>query len=279
MNDYKRFLMGCYWAVVKVRQNTDDLYNFCKLMESVGLKEDIEYFEKVSCDNRTKEEKSKFPYNREEDFCEDYFFHLAEINGIKSNEVCIEYQIDKGFTFGREQDYIDSEEDIKVLCVKDLIVATGKENEFRTDYKPTSFLNEMKNEEDDELATRLTDFCEWYGWELVKYPDKTYNLRDTEFTEDVFVGYFGKNETDTGTLRDCIKRVFERMVDYGTDEEEYETFEDVEKNAKAFIELGMKYNLMEDSYVKHILDWKESERSWRESERVFRESERKFFNK
>ena len=39
-----------------------------------------ENFERNCCDMRSREEKSKKPYCREEDFCEDYFFHLAEIN-------------------------------------------------------------------------------------------------------------------------------------------------------------------------------------------------------
>ena len=266
MNDYKKFLMGCSYAVVKVKRYTDDLYNFVKLMESVGLKEDIEYFEKAVCDSRTREEKSKVPYCREMDFCEDYFFHIAEINGIKSNEVCIEYQIGNGFNFGKEEDYIDfskkDDTDIKILNIKDLIVATGKESEFCIDYTSTSFLDELKDEKDYKLAVNLTDFCEWYGWELVKYPNGRYNIRDTEFTEDVFVGYFGNNDTETGTLKESIQRVFERMVDYGTSEEEYETVEDVEKTINTYIELGQKYGLIDTGYIEYLRNWEKEEKEF-----------------
>src|SRR5699024_1446796 len=120
--------------------------------------------------------------------------------------------------------------------------ATGYESEFCLNYKETSFLQEL-GEEDNKLATYLKDFCEWYEWGLVKYPNGRYNILDLEFDNDEFVGYFGDEDIDTGTLRDCIERVFYRMVDYYTDEEDYERVEDMEKDINDFIELGKKYNL------------------------------------
>lgn len=260
MNDYEKFLYGCYCAVVKIKRFTNDLYNFIVLMEKVGLKEYAEDFERNCCDMRSREEKSKKPYCREEDFCEDYFFHLAEINGVKGNVVCIEFQWGKGFTFGSLEDY--QAEEVKILSVEDLINATGYESEFGSNYKMTSFLEELKEDKDNKLATYLTDFCEWYQWGLVKYPNGRYNILDLEFDNDEFVGYFGNENTDTGTLKDCIERVFYRMVDYYTDEEDYERVEDMEKDINDFIELGKKYNLFDDNDIKRLKEWLEEEKEY-----------------
>ena len=259
MNDYEKFLNGCYYAVVKIRRFTDDLYNFVVLMDKLGLNEYIKSFEVSCCDMRSREEKSKKPYCREEDFCEDYFFHLAEINGVKGNNVYIEFQWGKGFTFGSLEDY--KAEEVKILSVEDLIKATNLENEFGMNYIETSFINEL-GEEDNKLAIYLTDFCEWYEWGLVKYPNGRYNILDLEFDTDKFVGYFGDKDTDTGTLRDCIERVFYRMVDYYTDEEDYEKVEDMEKDINDFIELGKKYDLFDDDDIKRLNKWLEEEKEY-----------------
>ena len=135
------------------------------------------------------------------------------------------------------------------------------ESEFGLNYKETSFLQEL-GEEDNKLATYLTDFCEWYQWGLVKYPNGRYNILDLEFDNDEFVGYFGNENTDTGTLKDCIERVFYRMVDYYTDEEDYERVEDMEKDINDFIELGKKYNLFDDNDIKRLKEWLEEEKEY-----------------
>ena len=254
MNDYEKFLYGCYYAVVKIKRFTNDLYNFIVLMEKVGLKEYAENFERNCCDIRSREEKSKKPYCREEDFCEDYFFHLAEINGIKGNVVCIEFQWGKGFTFGSLEDY--QAEEVKILSVEDLINATGYESEFGKDYVETSFIEEL-GKEDEDFAIFLTDFCEWYEWQLVKYPNLRYNILDLQTNE--LVGYFGDENTTTGSLKDCIERVFYRRVDYFTDEEEHEEIKYVEKVMKEIIGYAKKYNLYDETYINYLLKWKEEE--------------------
>ena len=196
----------------------------------------------------------------EESFCDTMFWHLVDINEGKQNEICLEYQYSKGFTFGKKQDYINYDETIKILSVDELIFACGKEDEFNLGYIETSFMEELKN--DKELATELTDFCEWYEWELVKYSNGLYNILDLQ-TEEL-VGYFGNEENENGSLRDCIERVFYRMVDYFTDEEEHEDLKYVEKDINTFIKLGKQYNLYNDKNIKYLQDWFEEEKKYLE---------------
>lgn len=254
MNDYEKFLYGCYYAVVKIKRFTNDLYNFIVLMEKVGLKEYAENFERNCCDIRSREEKSKKPYCREEDFCEDYFFHLAEINGVKGNVVCIEFQWGKGFTFGSLEDY--QAEEVKILSVEDLINATGYESEFGKDYVETSFINEME-EKDKNFAEILDDFCSWYDWRLIKYSNFQYNILDIQ--TDEFAGHFGDEDNINGNLRDCIERVFYKSVDYFIDEEEHEDINYIEKTINEFIFYAKKYNLYDENYINYLLKWKEEE--------------------
>lgn len=234
MNDYKLFLMGCYYAVVKIRPFTDDLYNFCKLMEYVGLKKDIECFERSACDNRTREEKAEKEYIREEDFCEDYFFHLAEINGVKRNEVCIEFQFDKGFTFGKQEDYVNGDE-VKILSVKDLIVASGYTSEFMLDGKDILLKDiDIKYEELDE-------FCEFYEWSVQKFGN-LYNILDTQTEEFKF--------DKSVKLDEVIDRIYFRMFDYWTDEEDIDglieegSIDYVNKKFEDYIKLGLELKLL-----------------------------------
>lgn len=238
MNDYKLFLMGCYYAVVKIRPFTDDLYNFCKLMEYVGLKKDIECFEKNCCDDRPKEEKAEKEYIREEDFCEDYFFHLAEINGVKRNEVCIEFQFDKGFTFGKKEDYINGDE-VKILSVKDLIVASGYTSEFMLDGK------DILLKDIDRRYEELDEFCEFYEWSVQKFSN-LYNILDTQTEEFKF--------DKSVKLDEIIDRIYFRMLDYFFDEEitdnldfndeEYLRYAKVKE--ESYLKLGKELGLLEE---------------------------------
>lgn len=255
MTDYEKFLSGCYYAVVNIQKRTNDLYNFLVLMEHLGFKDYVNSFEKNCCDIRSKEEKEKYEYCREEDFCEDRLIHLAQIN--KVNNICIEFQWGKGFTFGDLSDYIGGE--TKILSVNDLIKAVGKEELFNMNYEETDFLKEL---EDKDFAMELLDFCEWYEWELVKFANNRYNILDLQTNE--FVGYFGNSQNDNGTLRDCIERVFYRMVDYFTDEEEHEELFYVEKRIKKFIEFGKEYNLYDEKNIEYLQKWFEENKKYLE---------------
>ena len=278
MNDMELFLN--YGAVVKIRKYyRDDLYKFCKLIIKLGfLNEYIKYFlvnmeivEAFNKDNSKMTRGQLIDYVKkmsnvellnllEESFCDTMFWHLVDINEGKQSEICLEYQYSKGFTFGKKQDYINYDETIKILSVDELIFACGKEDEFNLSYIETSFLEELKD--DKELAVELTDFCEWYEWELVKYSNGLYNILDLQ-TEEL-VGYFGNEENENGSLRDCIERVFYRMVDYFTDEEEHEDLEYVEKDINTFIKLGKQYNLYNDKNIKYLQDWFEEEKKYLE---------------
>ena len=92
MNDMEKFLN--FGAVVKVRRFSDDeLYNFIKLMKSMGfLNEYIDSFEKNCC------------YDKEfQEFSNSAFWDLVEMNRKNSLSTCIEFQWGKGFTFGDEK--------------------------------------------------------------------------------------------------------------------------------------------------------------------------------
>jgi len=255
MTDYEMFLCGCYYAVVKIKKYTDDLYNFLVLMENLGFQDYVKSFERNCCDVRSREEKAKREYIREEDFCDDYFYHLAKINDI-SGMIYIEFQWGKGFTFGSFEDYYNKNE-VKMLSVEDLIKATNKEELFNMDYEETNFFKEL-DEKDKELALVLLDFCEWYEWQLVKYPKDLYNILDIQTEE--FVGYFGNTPEEKGTLRQCIERVFHRMIDFYTDEEEHEDIEYVEKKVNEYIKIGKEYNLLSEQEIKWIIEWLEREK-------------------
>ena len=272
MNDMELFLN--FGAVVKVRKYyRNDLYNFCKLMIKVGfLKEYITYFlasEEIV--EIFEEDNSKMTKNElldtikgmsdeqlldllGESYTDTMFWHLIDINEGRQNEICLEYQYSKGFTFGKEKDYKNYDETIKILSVDELIFACNKENEFGLGYVETSFMKELKDEKDKELATELTDFCEWYEWELVKYSNGLYNILDLQ-TEEL-------DEEQGVDLREVIERVFYRMVDYFTDEEEHDDLNYVEKNINTFIKLGKQYNLYSDDSIKYLQDWFEEEKEF-----------------
>ena len=84
MNDMEKFLN--FGAVVKVRRFSDDeLYNFIKLMKSMGfLSEYIDSFEKNCC------------YDKEfQEFSNSAFWDLVEMNRKNSLSTCIEFQWEK----------------------------------------------------------------------------------------------------------------------------------------------------------------------------------------
>ena len=274
MNDMELFLN--YGAVVEIRRNyRDDLYKFCKLMISLGfIKEYIDYFmvsgktiEDIENDKQNLGkskamlmEKLKTMTIEEvisllnSAYTDDTFWHLVDINEGKQNKICIEFQWGKGFTFGKKEEYLAYDKEMKILNIDELIIACNKEDEFGLGYVETSFMKELKDEKDKELATELTDFCEWYEWELVKYSNGLYNILDLQ-TEEL-------DEEQGVDLRKVIERVFYRMVDYFTDEEEHEDLEYVEKDINIFIKLGKQYNLYSDDNIKYLQDWFEEEKEF-----------------
>ena len=274
MNDMELFLN--FGAVVEIRRNyRDDLYKFCKLMISLGfIKEYIDYFmvsgktiEDIENDKQNLGkskamlmEKLKTMTIEEvisllnSAYTDDTFWHLIDINEGKQNKICIEFQWGKGFTFGKKEEYLAYDKEMKILNIDELIFACNKEDEFGLGYVETSFMKELKDEKDKELATELTDFCEWYEWELVKYSNGLYNILDLQ-TEEL-------DEEQGVDLREVIERVFYRMVDYFTDEEEHDDLNYVEKNINTFIKLGKQYNLYSDDSIKYLQDWFEEEKEF-----------------
>ena len=179
----------------------------------------------------------------------------------KIDRIFIEYQIGKGFTFDKKENYLKYDETIKILSVEELIKACNQEDKFNLNYVETSFKKEMDYENNKELIDELDWFClDFYDWELVKYSNGLYNILDTQ-TEEL-VGYFGNEENENGTLRDCIERVFYRMVDYYKDEEEHEDIEYVEDRINTFIKLGKEYNLYNDNEIQWLKDWLKEEREF-----------------
>jgi hypothetical protein len=279
MNDFELFMN--FGAVVEIRRSyRDDLYKFCKLINSLGfLKEHIDCFisncgivesydssmnsdlEKRTklFDRLKKMTKEEIEQLLETEYTDDYFWHLVDINEGRLNRICIEFQVGKGFTWGRKEDYLSYDKEMKVLSVDELISSCNKEDDFNLNYEETSFLKELGGR-NEKLANELDDFCDWYEWTLVKYPNNLYNILSRDIGE--FVGYFDNNEN--GTLRDCMERVFFRMVDYFTDEEEHEDIDYVEKSIMLYIELGRQYKMFgdEERQVKDLLEWLEDEKNY-----------------
>ena len=274
MNDFELFLN--FGAVVEIRRNyKDDLYNFVKLISNLGfMNNEITYF--INTMGLLKElkngnwEKIKIANNLaladklqllDEWFTDENFWHIIDINNGKLDRICIEYQIGKGFTFDKKENYLKYDETIKILSVEELIKACNQEDKFNLNYVETSFKKEMDYENNKELIDELDWFClDFYDWELVKYSNGLYNILDTQ-TEEL-VGYFGNEENENGTLRDCIERVFYRMVDYYKDEEEHEDIEYVENRINTFIKLGKEYNLYNDNEIQWLKDWLKEEREF-----------------
>lgn len=259
MNDFELFLN--FGAVVKIRRfYEDDLYKFVKLMlNNKFMNEYITYFinackildDKKVANNLSIQGKLEL---LEENYTNDYFWHLVDINEGKLNSVCIEYQVGKGFTFGKEKDYTDYDNSIKVLSIDELIMASGMTDEFNLDYTETTFEEELEKI-DKELADELDSFCEFYEWLIVKYPNGLYNILDTQ--TDEFVGNLdGIN--GNGTLREVIVRVFDRMVSYFEYEDDIDglieegSIDYIEENINKYIKLGKQYNLCSEDEIKHF---------------------------
>lgn len=272
MNDFKLFLN--FGAVVKIKRfYRDDLYKLCKLFLKLGfMKEDIIYFlategivEKYDKNNLKMNKvqlldtlktmnKEQILSLLEESYCDTTFWHYVDINEGRVNEICLEYSMEKGFTLGTEKEYKDYDETIKVLNVDDLVVACDMEEEFNIGYIQTTFKDEME-EKHKELIEELDYFCEWYEWSLVKYSNGLYNILDTQ--TDELVGYFSNRNGENGTLRECIERVYGRMVDYFTDEQEHEDLDYVERTMSTYIKLGKQYKLLSENQIKYKEEWLE----------------------
>lgn len=275
MNDFELFLN--FGAVVEIRRNyRDDLYKFCQLMVKLGfMKENIMYF-MVNCgiieeykNGKLLERKDLINYlnNKTEKelleildygFTDDKFWHLVDINNGRQSRICVEYQFGKGFTWDLKQNYTNYDETMKVLSVDDLIFVCNKQEEFNLGFEDTTFIKELEDKNKD-IAEELDMFCDFYEWSLVKFGNGLYNILDRQ-TEEL-VGYFS-NENDNGTLRDCIERTYNRMVDYFFDEEDIEGLiqegsqDYVNNKINGFVTLGKKYHLADDKRIEYFENFK-----------------------
>lgn len=103
LTDYELFLTGCYGAVVEIK-NEKELERFINLMRELGLGVYANYLERVNWRSNILESK--------------------KYNNI--TELCMEYQMGKGFTYGDKKSYIYGCEDTKVLSLEDLLRSVGK---------------------------------------------------------------------------------------------------------------------------------------------------------
>ena len=232
MNEMEQFLT--FGAVVKINRSVDDdLLKFIKLIKSVGfLKEYIEYFEKNCCFDKK--------YN---EFSESAFWHYVKINKGDLNNTCIEFQWSKGFTWGDKKDYLNYDSEMKILTVDELIVACNKEELFKMNGEYTTFKNEL---EDKESASELDDFLNFYEWAIHKYPDGKYNIKDTQCNTFDF--------DENTTLEQIIERVYFRMFDYFTDEEELED-ENIKERYDRYIKVGENLKLLDEHSKQQYKKW------------------------
>lgn len=234
MNEMEEFLN--FAAVVKIRRSyDDDIYKFIELMKSVGfLKEYAEYFEKNCC------------YDKEfNEFSEDIFWHYVELNNGNKNDICIEFQWSKGFTWGDRKDYLEYDSEMKILSIDELIKACNKEELFKMNYEYTSFKNELQ---DKESASDLDNFLDFYDWSITKYPDGKYNIKDEQCNTFDF-------EENT-TLNEVIGRVYFRMFDYFINEDDIDgliednDIEYVKKTYESYIRTGENLKLLDEETKK-----------------------------
>lgn len=239
MNEMEQFLN--FGAVVKINRSYDDeLYKFIKLIKSVGfLNEYINHFEKSCCFDKEFNE-----------FSESQFWHYVEINGGNLNDTCIEFQWSKGFTWGNRKDYLRYDSDIKILSVDNLIKSCNKEDLFKMNCEYTTFKNELENK---NAASDLDNFLDFYDWSITKYPDGKYNIKDRQCNTFDF--------EENSTLDKIINRVYFRMFDYFTDENDVEEliehgdYEYVKKTFESYINTGKELNLLDESTLKRYTDW------------------------
>ena len=232
MNEMEQFLN--FGAVVKINRSIDDdLLKFINLIKSVGfLKEYIEYFEKSCCFDKK--------YN---EFSESAFWHYVEINKGDLNNTCIEFQWSKGFTWGDKKDYLNYDSEMKILTVDELIIACNKEELFKMNGEYTNFKNEL---EDKESASELDDFLNFYEWSIYKYPDGKYNIKDTQCNTFDF--------DENTTFEQIIVRVYFRMFDYFTDEEELED-ENIKQRYEKYIKVGDNLKLLDEHSKQQYEKW------------------------
>lgn len=273
MNDFELFLN--FGAVVRiVKGYRDDLYKFIKLIRKLGfLNEELKWFvvnmgiitegkneiadRGIFLDKIDKIGDEEFFSILEESYSDDYFWHLVEINCGKSNIICIEYQFGKGFTFDTIGNYTSYDNTIKTISVEDLIKACNKEMDFKLHYEEKSF-KELMNKADTRLSSELDNFCDFYEWSIVQYAENKFDILDRQTNE--LVGYFNK---DFGTLQDCVKRVFDRMVDYFIMESDIDSRIDwgeenfVINEIDTYIMLGKNYNLSSEKDIEHFEKLKE----------------------
>lgn len=231
MNEMEEFLT--FGAVVKIRKEyDDDLYKFIGLMKNIGfLREYAESFEKNCCFDKEFKE-----------FSEDRFWYYVKLNNGNTRDTCLEFQWGKGFTWGNRKDYLDYDNDMKILNVDELIKVCRKEKLFNMDYEKISFQNEL---EDKESANELDDFLAFYEWSIVKYPDGKYNIKDEQCNTFDF-------EENT-TFDAIIDRVYFRMFDYFIDEGEVENlirygeFNYVKKVYESYMKIGKNLKLLDDN--------------------------------
>lgn len=262
MNIFESFLS--FGAVIRInRYKRDDLYRFIRCMLSTNfLKEYIVYFinsgkfcgdEKVNTDMSNDD----IIMLLDEEYTDDYFWHLVDINEGVTSLICIEYQFGKGFTFGKEKNYRDFDKNIEIVNIEDIIKYLGLESEFGLDYIETFFKDELTDDKED-LASELDGFDDFYEWQLVKYKNGKYDILDTQTSE-----LKGENET----LKGICELVFGRMTDYNLMEAELEEIVEegdikyVRELINGFIMLGKKYNLVGDSeidfYKKELAEYEE----------------------
>lgn len=238
MNEMEEFLT--FGAVVKIRKEyDDDLYKFIELMKSIGfLREYAESFEKNCCFDKEFNE-----------FSEDRFWYYVKLNNGNTRDTCIEFQWSKGFTWGNRKDYLYYDKDMKILNVDELIKVCRKEKLFNMNYEYTNFENELQ---DKESASDLDNFLDFYEWSITKYPDGKYNIKDEQCNTFDF-------EENT-TLDKIIDRVYFRMFDYFTDEEDIEDLmeedsEYVKKKYESYMKTGEKLHLLNEENKKHYAEW------------------------
>lgn len=239
MNEMENFLN--FAAVVKIRRGyDDDLFKFIQLMKSVGfLKEYADSFEKNCCFDKEFNE-----------FSEDVFWHYVKINNGNTRDTCIEFQWSKGFTWGDRKDYLEYDNEMKILNIDELIKACNKEELFNMNYEYTNFRSELQ---DRESASDLDEFLVFYEWSITKYPDEKYNIKDEQCNTFKF-------EENT-TLDAVIQMVYFRMFDYFTDEEDIEglikdnDFEYVKKTYESYMKTGESLNLLDEEKKKQYTDW------------------------
>jgi len=239
MNDMEKFLN--FNAIVKIKRSYDDeLFKFIKLIESVGfLKEYLESFEKNCC------------YDKEfNEFSDSVFWRYVRINNGNTNDTCIEFQWGKGFTWGNGKDYLDYDNEMKILSVDELIIACNKEDLFKMNYQYTTFKNELK---DKEIASDLDYFLDFYEWSITRYPDGKYNIKDEQCNTFDF-------EENT-TFDKIIDRVYFRMFDYFITEDDIEEllkeneFEYIKRKYESYMKIGNKLNLLNESNIEQYINW------------------------